>query len=378
VSRVTRAWRGAHPGIRVALVAVAGFTLLVVGVQFLDSTTGGAEPDLDGRASASTLSRAPGGASAYRELLGRFGFGVRVQRGDLTGAELDPVSDTLVVLDAGGASDGDAAALTRFVWAGGDVVVAGYDGGLLDGITGGTAGGTPAGRPERIGAPGGRAVAEVGDQRFRVAAPGLAIWADEDRRGVAIENQAGPGTVRWAADVAPFLNRNLSRADNAGFAVAITTAAAGSRRVVIAEGVHGHGRATGLGAVPSRWRYALVAGLLAALLTMVAAGRRLGPPEDDDRDLGPGRERYAIAVGAALERTRHAAEVVAPLQAAARFDLARRVGLPPDAGEAQVREAAARLGWGQDEIDALFVPAGRPDAVVAAGRAAVRAREGTR
>lgn len=370
MSRVTRVWRGAHPGLRVALVAVAGFTLLVVGVQFLDSTTGGAEPDLDGSAPASTLSRAPGGASAFRELLGRFGLEVRVQRGDLAGAELDPVSDTLVVLDAGGASDGDAAALTRFVWAGGDVVVAGYDGGLLDGI--------PGDRPERIGAPDGRAVARVGDQRFRVAAPGLIIWDHKGGRWVGVGYQAGPGTVRWAADAAPFLNRNLSRADNAGFAVALTTAATGSRRVVIAEGVHGHGRATGLDAVPSRWRYALVAGLLAALLTMVAAGRRLGPPEDDDRDLGPGRERYAIAVGAALERTRHTTEAVAPLQAAARFDLARRVGLPPDAVEVQLREAAVRLGWGREEIDALFEPAGRPDAVVAAGRAAVRAREGKR
>lgn len=361
-----RRWRGLRPGIRAGVVAVTLLIALAVGVELVDSATAGPEPDFDPRAPASSLSDSDTGASAYRALLARFGFAVRGQRGDLAGAGLDPYRDTLVVLDAVTADDGDAAALARFVDDGGHAVVAGWDAGLLDVV------GT--GRPPTTGAAGGGTVASVGPGRYRIQARDLQVF---DRPGASpsfvLTERTGSGEVTTVADARPFLNENLAGADNAAFAVAV--AGATGRTVVFAEGVHGHGRATGLDAVPARWRYALVAGVLASLLTLVAAGRRLGPPEDDDRDLGPGRELYATSLGASIERSRRPAEALDPLQALARADLARRAGLPPDAGEPTLREAAARLGWEADEIDALFRPADRPDVVLAAGRAAVRARK---
>jgi hypothetical protein len=115
---------------------------------------------------------------------------------------------------------------------------------------------------------------------------------------------------------------------------------------------------------------------LAALLGVVAAGRRLGPPEDAARPLPPPRREYVDAVAVSLARTKQPGEALGPLQAAARARLARRAGLPPTASEAQLRAAAARLGWSAAETDALFAPARTADEVVAAGSALARANQG--
>ncbi len=356
-----------HPAVRVGTAVVAVVVLLLVAVRTLDSSTRGPDDVADtGLSAGSSLSDAGTGSSAYRALLRRYGFAVEVQRGRLADGGLHPGLDTLLVIDATSATDEEIMVVRRFLAAEGNVVVAGADGGLLRAL-----GLRP---PATVPAPGGAVEAPVGARRYRIDAPGLRVW---QRGGVTGPLTATPvryeGRLVALADAAPFLNRNLTRADNAGFAVAV----AGPRdgRVVFAEGVHGHGGATGFDALPSRWRYALVGGLLAALLTLVATGRRLGPPEDPDRDLGPGRERYATSIGASLERTDRPEVALAPLQADARAALARRAGLPPDAAEPEMRRAAARLGWEPDEIDALFHSVEGTDVVLAVGRASVRARK---
>ena len=185
----------------------------------------------------------------------------------------------------------------------------------------------------------------------------------------------GRGRVVALADPSPLQNRLLATADNAGFGLA---AAGDGRTVVFAEGAHGYGEASGLGAIPGRWQAALVGLTLAALLGVVAAGRRLGPPEDAARPLPPARREYVDAVAVSLARTNRPAEALGPLQAAARARLARRAGLPPTASEPQLRAAAARLGWSAPETDALFAPARTAVEVVAAGSALARANEGER
>jgi hypothetical protein len=178
------------------------------------------------------------------------------------------------------------------------------------------------------------------------------------------------------ADTSPLQNRLLGQADDAAFAVALA-GGPGEGSVAFAEGPHGYGETTGLGAIPSRWKVALVMGALAALLTIIAAGRRLGPPEDADRDLPPARREYADALGAALARTRQPAAALSGLQRSARDRIARRAGLPPDAGDDAVRLAARRAGWSETEIDALFTPAVDRQTVMAAGRALAQATTGT-
>jgi hypothetical protein len=115
---------------------------------------------------------------------------------------------------------------------------------------------------------------------------------------------------------------------------------------------------------------------LAALLGVVAAGRRLGPPEDAARPLPPARREYVDAMAVSLARTNRPAEALGPLQAAARARLARRAGLPPTASEPQLRAEATRLGWSAAETDALFAPARTAVDVVAAGSALARANRG--
>jgi hypothetical protein len=192
-------------------------------------------------------------------------------------------------------------------------------------------------------------------------------------RALATVTTVGGGRVVALADPSPLQNRLLGRADNAGFGLA---AAGDSGTVAFAEGAHGYGHASGLGAIPGRWRAALVGLTLAALLGVVAAGRRLGPPEDAARPLPPARREYVDAVAVTLARTNQPAPALAPLQAAARSRLARRAGLPPTASEAELRVAAARFGWAANEIDALFAPARTTDDVVETGRALARANEG--
>src|SRR5262249_61404349 len=111
-------------------------------------------------------------------------------------------------------------------------------------------------------------------------------------------------------------------------------AAGNGRTVARAGGARGCGRAPGRGAIPGRWQAALVGLALAALLGVVAAGRRLGPPEDAARPLPPPRREYIDALAVTLARTNQPAPALAPLQAAARSRLARRVRLPSSAPEA--------------------------------------------
>ena len=192
-------------------------------------------------------------------------------------------------------------------------------------------------------------------------------------RTLATVADLGSGRVVMLADPSPLQNRLLDRVDNAAFALQITGEGAPVR---FAEGQHGYGDATGLRAIPSRWKWALAGLAVAALIGAVAAGRRLGPAEETARELPPPRRVYVDAVAEALARTRQPAASLAPLQAAARARLASRAGLGPDATEEQLRAAAARLGWTAGEADALFMRVRSDDDVLAAGRALARTTGG--
>ncbi len=71
----------------------------------------------------------------------------------------------------------------------------------------------------------------------------------------------------------------------------------------------------------------------------------------------------------ALARTRQPDVVAAPLQERARRRLAARAGLPPDAGDDDLRRVAGELHLPPEEVDALFRPCRTDDDVVAVGRA---------
>ena len=260
----------------------------------------------------------------------------------------------------------------RFVQAGGRLIVAGEPpGSALRALAGGAEWSPSRAAPARPLAP----VPEVAGVGT-VAAAGTGSWSDPGASlPVLAGNDAtlttvstpGRGRVVAVADASVWDNRRLAEADNAAFGLAAV--GGGGRPVDFAEAHHGYGHAKGLGAVPWRWRWALGGGLAAVLVAMWSRSRRLGPPEDAERDLPPPRRAYVDALAASLARTRRPAESLAPLQAAARRRVAERAGLAADAGDDEVRRAAAAIGLSPADVDALLRPVRTEDDVMAAGRA---------
>jgi Domain of unknown function (DUF4350) len=371
----SRSWRHLHPGVRVVIVLVVVVVVVNVVLSLLDSSTRGADETAP---TSSSLSTGRDGLGAYGELLRRNDHATDAQRGDVTDTDLSP-ADTLVVLDPVGLDADEDRAIRRFVERGGRLVAGGAGAtGLLAALFADPPVWSVAGVPRAE--PVGGAPEFAGLRTVRTAGDGS--WSDpgattpvlgDDERALATVADVGRGRVFALADPSPLQNRLLAAADNAGFGLA---AAGEGRPVVFAEGAHGYGQASGLGAIPGRWQAALIGLTLAALLGVVAAGRRLGPPEDAARPLPPPRREYVDAVAVSLARTNRPVEALGPLQAAARARLARRAGLPPTASEPELRAAASRLGWTAAHTDALFAPPRTAGEVVAAGSALARANEG--
>jgi hypothetical protein len=111
------------------------------------------------------------------------------------------------------------------------------------------------------------------------------------------------------ADATPLQNAFLDRTDNA--ALALGLAGGPSRPVVFSESVHGYGTATGLAALPERWKWALALAGLATVVMMWARARRIGPPDEIGRELPPPRVAYVDALAGILARTAGQDEVLA-------------------------------------------------------------------
>ena len=120
------------------------------------------------------------------------------------------------------------------------------------------------------------------------------------------------------------------------------------------ESVHGFEERTGLAALPSRWRLALLIGVLAALLWLASRARRFGPPEETGVQAAPARREHVEALAISLRRARQPEVALEPVRAAARAQVLRRAALAPDADDAVLRDAALRLGFEEDEAAALM------------------------
>ena len=124
----------------------------------------------------------------------------------------------------------------------------------------------------------------------------------------------------------------------------------------------------GLAALPRRWRLALTGLGLAAAIWLYARSRRLGSPEDEARPLPPPRWAYIDAVAGTLARTRRPQEAAEPVRRRARELIARRTGLPPDAGPEELYQAAVRLGLPPDEAAAALGSPGPTEEATRVGR----------
>ena len=359
-----RRWAQLSLATRLAIIGIVGAIGLFAVGKFVGRATEGA-PEFGPR--GSSRSTAEDGAAALRELLGRYGVDTREQVGEIELGELDP-STTFVMLDPDPVADSTVRALSIFVGRGGRLVTGGFRPDWLKGITDDIPVWDNTAPPVR---------ATVRNDQFRVSSDDSGSWVRP--RLLVVRRVVGEGEVRAIANTSPLHNSRLDRADNAALGVALVGT---DRTAVFAEGVHGFGRRSGAAAIPSRWKAALVLGSLAVLLTALAMGRRLGPPERIARPLPPPRAAYVDAVAEVLRRSKRPQEALQSMQTTLRSRLAARAGLPPptsDGVDGPVRSeldalvaAAERLGWAPAEIAAVRDPVTDDDSVLRLGHALVR------
>ncbi len=350
-------------GIAILVGSMVVLNLLAHG---LDDAVGGGEPKGQPGSSYATT---PEGLQAYSTLLHRYGHAVRGLRGDLVAQRLDPAG-TVVVADPAQLSDDDVNALLQFVTGGGRLIAAGLrssDTRLL------------RDDPPTFSSRGANTYTRIDDslpriRTVRTAAHG--VWTDPGRGRVLVSDgpgallvaeRVGRGEIFWLADSAPLHNAYLDRADNAGFAIALAGEA--GRPVAFAEGVHGVGQHSGLGAIPTRWKLSLLGLGFAALVLMLARGRRFGPPDRPSRELPPPRARYVEALSTTLERTRQPSAALVGMQQHARDRIATRASLRREAERDEIDGAARALGLNDDEREALFAPPATDRDVLALGDA---------
>jgi hypothetical protein len=341
---------------------ILGLNLIAIGVDAL-------VPSPEGPRSSS-FATSPQGAAAWAELARRSGHEVRVLRERPSDASL-PTGGTVVMLDPDEFSRGQARALRRFAERGGRVIAGGLEPGAWTSGLGATpeweSGGADRARvvvPSR--ATGAAAdIRTAGEGHWKAGRDALPLVAGAEGP-IVLLRRVGRGEIALVADPSPLQNRLLDEADNATLALAL----AGDGPLVFVEGPHGYGSATGLAALPPRFRWALVLLCLSALVLIVARWPRLGPPEAPDEPLFPPRRAYVDALAATLARTRERTAAVEAVRSAGRERLARRAALPRDAN-AETWTAAARAAGLTDE-EARALQDSTDDEGIAAGRALAR------
>lgn len=352
-----------------ALVAIViVWNLVAAGLDKVGGQPGGP--------TSSSYATAPTGVAAYADLLARRGHRVSRLRTAPAEAALDPRA-TIVMLDPESVVPDDVAALRAFAEAGGRLVVGGSAPGWVDTLLDEPPTWTDEGtiRAEPL-AP---AAEILGLRAVRTA--GAGSWSDAGEALPALGSGSsalllvaspGEGRVALLADVSPLQNELLDVADNAALGLAL--AGEPERPVQFVESVHGYGGATGLAAIPMRWRWVLGGLILAALLLMLARGRRLGPPERWARELPPPRQQYVESLASTFAKTKRAAPAAAIpiLQRAARERLAHQAGLGPGAPDDALARAGEHLGLPESEIHALLAANGQEIDLLAVGRALAR------
>lgn len=324
---------------------------------------------------SSSYATSPEGLAAYASLLAAYDHPVRRVREPPGERPLDP-SDTAVLLDPGALPSQDVDALREFVREGGRLVVGGESSDfwldlLLDRPPGWSSSEVRRARPI-VPVPETAGVEEVeaeGPGVWRDAGQALPVIAGDGGSTVAVAN-VGRGRVVLLADPSPLQNRLLDHADNSALGLAV--AGARGRTVDFLEGVHGYEPATGLAAIPWSWRLALGGLIVAALVLMLARGRRLGPPEAESRELAPPRRAYVESLAALLSRTKRPAEAVEPVRTEAKRLLTQRGQLDDDPDEEALRQLGRSAGLTDEEIDSLLGTASGKAGVLAAGRALVK------
>lgn len=359
------------------VVVLAGLVVAVnVGLAGLRSVVGGGDP---GGPTSSSFTTGVDGLAAWADLASSHGHQVVRSRSPLSASALSPRS-TVVLAEPGELSAADVRQASRFVAAGGRLVVVG---GAATPVLA-VASSQPV-RWAEAGVDRARGLLPVGEWAAvaRVKASGRGRYVDfgrllpvlgQDGRVVAVAGPAGRGWLVGLADAAVVQNGSLAAADNAAWALAATGGP--GRPVVFVESVHGFGAATGLAALPASWRWAGLGAAVAVLALLWSYGQRFGPVERAHRRLRPPRRDYVDALAADLVRVHPSPDVaVEPLVHDTRLALAGWLGVSSAVEDASLQDHAARAGIDPADVQTLLRPARTDEQALATGRAAVRIRQ---
>lgn len=332
------------------------------------------------------------GLAGLVELLRETDHDVTVTTGDLGVGDLDPAA-TVFLIDPLDLEPADVEALTAFTTAGGRLVLAGPTTiGVLTSTTGVTAVPGIAGPPDesepaddseptdeitvtdRSGLAG-RARVLAGDAGHRWSdTDGLEPIAGPDDRPFALTAPVGAGRVIALADTEPLRNRNLARADNAAFGVAL----AADRPVVMIDRTDPPDE-TGFAAIPTHWRWTGVALAFATVLALWSFGTRFGPPEPDERPLRPARMDHVAAVAAGIVRQRpDPATATERIRERERTALARTLGADPAVSDPVLTALAADHGIPGDLVTTILTEPANDDDALRLGRIAAERAARTR
>lgn len=216
-----------------------------------------------------------------------------------------------------------------------------------------------------------------------------ASWAgfeepDDARACFSGEGQAwlvarghGRGSLVALGSPAPLINDALDDADNAVLAAALLFPESGARLQIVPPDAGPPAERSVDDLVPPRVWGALGLGLGAAVLALLALGRRLGRPiEERLPPTVPGAE-LVRSLGGLLQRGGRRDSAARRLRAGARAELARALGLGAAPAEVLADEARRRLDLSAETAHRALVdgPVEDDDALVAVGEATARLRD---
>lgn len=332
-------------------IVVVAAVLTLAGVAAL--VAAGSRGSLDG----------PAGTLAFQRLVGGFG-------GDVIEAN-DPVDGATFLLLADLRSSDEAEDVLRWVEEGGRAVVADATSAIASSVGVSPAGFVSTsllGRSDLSPACAVPEVVDVGRIRVRAVELGLSPGGDgigcfpgADGSPHVVVAPHGSGRLVILGGSSVFWNEFLDEGDNAAFALRLVGGP--GRDVVMGRPVPGARPRPGpWGVLPSPARTILIGLVLAALVFVMARGRRLGHPPEEPAASPIPASALVEATGALLRSSADREFVASQLREHHAQRLRRRLGLAPDLPPREVARAVdERRGQGHVVEELFSRPAPRDD-----------------
>ncbi|MDQ2914565.1 MAG: DUF4350 domain-containing protein [Chloroflexota bacterium] len=290
--------------------------------------------------SASVYDAGPGGTAALRKYLEAMGASTTTVQGDVFTADPSEVGVLFMLGPSETITALDAAAVRRFVTAGGTAVLATdtgiLEGALLDAFDLHVAGALGPGQSPVGGItfadPPARAIALDRGVTLSLG-PGRVPLATTSGRAFVALAREGTGSLIVIGSVAPFLTAQLGEVENGRFALALAgPAIARGLSVAFDEYHHGvHPTTDVLVLLTQTWPgRALTFAGMAFFLYLVASGRRLGPSIPLDPRPPRSSLEYIRGFAGLIRRSGHGEIARRRLRRELRTALARELGLDPE------------------------------------------------